>query len=70
MPVTVETWKRAHNVLRSHAVPAILVEVGFLTNEGDANALQDADVQEQLVRAMVAGILAGAAMLHSPVPKP
>ena len=44
-------------VIRECAVPAVLVECGFLSNAGDEKRLQDAAHQQALARAICAGIL-------------
>lgn len=55
-PALEASWPRVRNVLKVHACTAVLVELGFLTNLGDARALQDADVQVGLVHALLAGV--------------
>ncbi len=44
-------------VIRECAVPAVLVECGFLSNAGDEKRLQDAAHQQALAQAICAGIL-------------
>lgn len=44
-------------VIRECAVPAVLVECGFLSNAGDEKRLQDAAHQQALSQAICAGIL-------------
>ncbi|MFW5883394.1 MAG: N-acetylmuramoyl-L-alanine amidase family protein [Verrucomicrobiota bacterium] len=44
-------------VLRDAAVPAMLVELGFISTDSTARAAQSAAQQQQWVKAMVAGIL-------------
>ena len=53
---TIEAWPRVRNVLRVHKAPAVLVEVGFLTNELEAANLKDPGVQDEIIRALLAGI--------------
>ena len=45
-------------VIRECAVPAVLVECGFLSNAGDEKRLQDAAHQQALADAICAGVLA------------
>ncbi len=45
-------------VIRNLAMPAILVECGFLTNADDARALADPAYRERVAEAVAAGILA------------
>ena len=44
-------------VLRNTAMPAVLVEVGFVTGEVDAERLSDPDFREQMAESIAAGIL-------------
>jgi N-acetylmuramoyl-L-alanine amidase len=43
-------------VLTGASMPAILVEVGFLSNRTEANRLAQRDHQQALARAIAAGI--------------
>ncbi|MGC8893524.1 MAG: N-acetylmuramoyl-L-alanine amidase family protein [candidate division WOR-3 bacterium] len=43
-------------VLRGCYMPAVLVEMGFISNKSDANELQKKEVQERLVRGIAQGI--------------
>lgn len=57
------TWPRVRNVLQPHGAPAVLVELGFLTNPGDARALSTPEIKSELVRCLAAGV-AQAVQLH------
>lgn len=39
-------------ILRHTKAPAVLIEFGFITNDGDAEALSDPDSREEMVRAV------------------
>lgn len=39
-------------VLRASSMPAVLIEFGFITNEGDAEALSDPDARAEMVQAV------------------
>ena len=45
-------------VLRGAAMPAILIEGGYLTNPGEAKKIYDADYRKQMAAAIVRGIVA------------
>lgn len=55
-PATAEHWPRVRNVLRFHAPPAVLVEMGFLTNATDAKHLNTVAVQDKLIESIVKGV--------------
>jgi N-acetylmuramoyl-L-alanine amidase len=49
--------KRArYHVLRNAPCPAILVEVGFLSNTSEARRLETSDYRQRLAEAIIAGI--------------
>jgi N-acetylmuramoyl-L-alanine amidase len=48
--------ERGLRVLRKGEVPAVLIEMGYLTNADERSRLQDAAYQEQLAQGIVAGI--------------
>jgi len=48
--------RRNFHVLREHSRPAMLIECGFLTNAGDALALNTNAYRQQLARAIANGI--------------
>lgn len=48
--------RRNFHVLREHSRPAILIECGFLTNAGDARALNTNTYRQRLARAIADGI--------------
>ncbi|WP_027415383.1 N-acetylmuramoyl-L-alanine amidase CwlD [Aneurinibacillus terranovensis] len=51
--------KRNHDIyiLRASSVPAVLVEVGFLSNENEARLLSDTKYQKKMANAIYQGIL-------------
>lgn len=65
LEATRASWPRVRNVIKPHAAPAVLVEVGFLTNPQDAEALKGEGVRRELVAAMVAGVARGLTLLSS-----
>lgn len=46
-------------VLKKTNIPAVLIELGYLSNKGDRQNLQSADYQDVLTDRIAAGILAG-----------
>lgn len=57
-PTSSDVWlQRPRNVLKPHAATAVLFEVGYLSNESDAEALRDPIVQDGLVFAAIGGVL-------------
>ncbi len=59
MPGRAEQVKKRTNLYMLNATdcPAVLVEFGFLSNEGDRAKLTDAEVQAQMAEAVAEGIL-------------
>jgi len=51
-----EDWKRVQNVMRPYDRPMVLIECGFISNEGDAELLKRSDIQESLCAAILCGI--------------
>lgn len=49
--------ERSYAVVSQTAVPAALIECGFLTHKGEANKLKDEAYQKQLTEGITAGIL-------------
>lgn len=49
-------YRNNFSVLREHSRPAVLIECGFLTNRGDAQALNDANYRTRLASAIAEGI--------------
>ncbi len=49
-------YRNNFNVLREHSRPAVLIECGFLTNRGDAQALNDASYRTRLASAIADGV--------------
>ena len=43
-------------ILRESPMPAVLVEMGFLSNEKDRERLQDPSFQEEIARSITEGI--------------
>lgn len=62
---TREQWPRVRNVLQVHRAPAVLVEVGFLTNSEDAAALTSKAVRRELTAAMLAGVARGITLIET-----
>lgn len=52
------TGFRRIRVLRETDMPAVLVEMGFLTNDGDLAELRDPDVQQAIADAITRGVTA------------
>lgn len=50
------TKKADFSVLRGSLMPAVLVEMGYLTNFHEAKSLQDKEMQKQIARAILKGI--------------
>lgn len=48
--------KEAFKVIKETTMPAVLIEAGFLSNQGDAKALFDNAVQDRIAAELVAGI--------------
>lgn len=58
-PVTeADGYGNAYQVNRDVAAPSVLIEMGFLTNEEDANKLSDSEWQYALAEAIAAGVAA------------
>lgn len=55
-PAFAATWPRVRNVLQVHRAPVVLVELGFLTNPGDATALKDPGIQFDLMTCLAAAV--------------
>ena len=53
----VKGWERVANVLRGYTCPAILVEVGYMTNPQDLELIQDPRVQFGTTLAICSGIV-------------
>jgi N-acetylmuramoyl-L-alanine amidase len=51
-------------------MPAVLVEVGYLTNAEQEDQLRGADFQERLVQAIAAGIVQFDARSRAPIVPP
>ena len=49
--------EESYAVLRETAIPAVLIEVGFLTNTDERGKLSSPEYQELLVEAIANGIL-------------
>ena len=45
-------------ILRDAAMPAILIEGGFMSNPAEANRVYDANYRRQMARAIVQGVIA------------
>jgi N-acetylmuramoyl-L-alanine amidase len=56
-PVDETTWVRCSNVLRHYEMPAILLELGFLSNSHDRLALESIPCQLGIVSAIMCGML-------------
>ena len=50
-------WQQAaFSVLKSAAVPSVLLEVGFLSSDQDRARLRDADWRDRMVQALIGGL--------------
>lgn len=53
-----DQWlQRSRNVIEQHAATAVLIELGFCTNETDLTALLDPTTQTGIILALTAGVL-------------
>ncbi len=48
--------KADFSVLRGSLMPAVLVEMGYLTNSGESKSLKDKEIQKQIARSIIKGI--------------
>lgn len=55
-PATKEAWPRVHNCLHVYPMPAVLVELGFLSNSDEAFYLTRPETTREVVRALADAI--------------
>lgn len=59
----------AFHVIRETRMPAVIVECGFLTNDGDADYLRDSDGQAKIADAITRGVLRFFGIAYESQPK-